>query len=428
MRATVFKRRPSLRSPAAAAVCLLAAAVGLVRLGFLTARGGGATPPRAPVGVPPTVGVGRAATASRVARRVPPPPPPPPPVASLTAGGGITDGDGRAASAPPGEDVRPPLDRAAVERGMADDGGSVSADGPRHPVHVVEGDGNESVGDARRLSAALAPAPAPLVRADSTLADGEPPSMPPGKDHTPPPAASDSAVGDEAAAGGLPADAPAAGHGAAPPPAAAVASAADAWINGGATGDGATAPPAAGHTADHASSVDARCAAASRAYFTAHTRAFRGEGGSRALTDALYDLRGRLAATNGGGGGGSGDRNGTVRAERPPLIVDVGANIGQGIPRWRAIYPRARLVLVEASPLTVAALRARIAAAPSLTDTAVVIAAAAAATAGHVRFRAQAGDGSNQQAAIHPAGVPLVNPHNYNFSFTVRGGGEGLCD
>ncbi|GAB0490687.1 hypothetical protein MMPV_001924 [Pyropia vietnamensis] len=123
----------------------------------------------------------------------------------------------------------------------------------------------------------------------------------------------------------------------------------------------------------------AACVAASRAYLRGRVGLFHGEGGANVFKAALRRRAGALAATDGsgaaaggpprlarpsgcdgggcGGGGGGGGDTSANPTPPPPLVVDVGANAGQGFSTWRSAFPGATIVAIEANPTLVADLR-----------------------------------------------------------------------
>eukprot|EP00168_Porphyra_purpurea_P012766 TRINITY_DN3419_c0_g1_i1.p1 TRINITY_DN3419_c0_g1~~TRINITY_DN3419_c0_g1_i1.p1 ORF type:complete len:161 (+),score=45.76 TRINITY_DN3419_c0_g1_i1:65-484(+) len=108
--------------------------------------------------------------------------------------------------------------------------------------------------------------------------------------------------------------------------------------------------------------------------------AFHGEGGADALKAALTSLSTRLGSTDGQSPRRAAGARPPTRAtpRERPVVVDVGANRGQSLGAWAAIYPAAVMVLVEGNPKTAAVL-ARVVDAHVAALTAAAAAAAAAA-------------------------------------------------
>jgi len=181
---------------------------------------------------------------------------------------------------------------------------------------------------------------------------------------------------------------------------------------------------AAAAVAAPATDADAvgECRAASLAYLLAHPKEFYAESGAWALKSALLAIRSALVDRPSAGAVA------TVAAAPPPppLVVDVGANKGQNVPMWRAIYgDAAHLVLVEGNPAVATALAADFA---SKDDSVAVVQRLVGNATREMDFRVPTGQTSAERAAIQTKeSVGLfVDQFNYVVRLGVflrRGGG-----
>jgi len=170
---------------------------------------------------------------------------------------------------------------------------------------------------------------------------------------------------------------------------------------------------------------------------------FHGEPGADALKAALTSLSERLAGTDGQSPPpcrpAAAATHPCHRRERS-VVVDVGANRGQSLGTWAAIYPGAGMVLVEGNPKTAAVLAGVIDAhMAKLTAAAAATAAAAGAPAASVpspvprvllaralvgnesrvvKFRSSIGGKSSEMSGIYPSNVPEVK--HAEFEYFVR--------
>jgi len=187
-------------------------------------------------------------------------------------------------------------------------------------------------------------------------------------------------------------------------------------------------------------------AASTRLVVGTNMSIFHGEPGANALKAALTSLSVRLAGTDGQSPPpcrpAAAATHPCHRRERP-VVVDVGANRGQSLGAWAAIYPGAGMVLVEGNPKTAAVLAGVIDAhVAKLTAAAAAVAAAAAAAGASVssvpspvprvllaralvgnesrvvKFRSSIGGKSSEMSGIYPSDVPEVN--HAEFEYFVR--------
>lgn len=138
------------------------------------------------------------------------------------------------------------------------------------------------------------------------------------------------------------------------------------------------------------------CKDAARHYMLTHLKDFHAENGAWGLKAALLALRGALvdAGTDAAAVAGS--------APVTPLVVDVGANRGQNVPVWRAIYGEAaHVVLVEGNPVAAKALRSTFV---DKSDTVAVVQRLVGNATTEMHFRVPKGDTSLERAAIQSAG------------------------
>ncbi|GAB0490269.1 hypothetical protein MMPV_001501 [Pyropia vietnamensis] len=212
----------------------------------------------------------------------------------------------------------------------------------------------------------------------------------------------------------------------------------------------ASTTAASGPSVARADSI-AACCIASRAYVRTQLASFGGEAGANRFKDALRRHAAELAATDGlavgalagdgfwtaraktnsreigrgsagndgdvdGVGGSDGDGGGSHLPQSvplpppPPLVVDVGANAAQGFPAWRAAFPGATIVAVEANKVAAA----RLAAVPAAGGRTHVIAAVVGggeAARGGVVFRTPINESDGQLGGLWAGEMrPHQNP------------------
>jgi len=218
-----------------------------------------------------------------------------------------------------------------------------------------------------------------------------------------------------------------------PPGAAGVAiTTAAATATGDGDGDGrraalvahtATDADAAAAVATPATDAEAvrECRAASLAYLLAHPKDFYAESGAWALKSALLAIRSALVDRP-----SAGVATTAAAPPPPPLVVDVGANKGQNVPMWRAIYgDAAHLVLIEGNPAAATALAADFV---GKADAVAVVQRLVGNATREMDFRVPTGQTSAERAAIQTEeSVGLfVDQFNYVVRLGVllrRGGG-----
>lgn len=152
------------------------------------------------------------------------------------------------------------------------------------------------------------------------------------------------------------------------------------------------------------------CKDAARHYMLTHLKDFHAENGAWGLKAALLALRGALvdAGTDAAAAAGS--------APVTPLVVDVGANRGQNVPVWRAIYGEAaHVVLVEGNPVAAKALRSTFV---DKSDTVAVVQRLVGNATTEMHFRVPKGDTSLERAAIQSA--ESVGFFSKEFDYVVR--------
>lgn len=127
--------------------------------------------------------------------------------------------------------------------------------------------------------------------------------------------------------------------------------------------------------------------------------------------------------TMGGGDGGGTPTRATSRLPPPPLVVDVGANRAQGFPAWRAAFPGATIVAVEANPGLLVGL-GRVP--PAGGRTHVIHAAVGAVAAGEEAaiFRMPIHEDDDQTGGLW-VGEARPEQHKYRYVVRLRGGGAG---
>lgn len=151
------------------------------------------------------------------------------------------------------------------------------------------------------------------------------------------------------------------------------------------------------------------CKDAARNYMLTHLKDFHAESGAWGLKSALLALRGSLVDTGTETAG---------NAPSAPLVVDVGANRGQNVPVWRAIYGEAaHMVLVEGNPVAARALSSDFA---DKSDTVVVVQRLVGNSTKEMNFRVPKGDTSLERAAIQAEESVGLFPEEFDYVVRVR--------
>lgn len=155
------------------------------------------------------------------------------------------------------------------------------------------------------------------------------------------------------------------------------------------------------------------CKDAARKYMLTHLKDFHAENGAWGLKSALLALRGALVDA---GPEAAAADNGPAA----PLVVDVGANRGQNVPVWRAIYGEAaHLVLVEGNPAAARTLSTNFA---DKSDSVVVVQRLVGNSTAEMHFRVPKGETSLERAAIQAEESVGLFPDE--FDYVVR---SALC-
>ncbi|GAB0495603.1 hypothetical protein MMPV_006905 [Pyropia vietnamensis] len=146
------------------------------------------------------------------------------------------------------------------------------------------------------------------------------------------------------------------------------------------------------------------CKDAARNYMLTHLKDFHAESGAWGLKSAMLALRGSLVDTGTETAG---------NAPTAPLVVDVGANRGQNVPVWRAIYGEAaHMVLVEGNPVAARALSSDFA---DKSDTVVVVQRLVGNSTKEMNFRVPKGDTSLERAAIQAEESVGLFPDEFDY-------------
>lgn len=149
------------------------------------------------------------------------------------------------------------------------------------------------------------------------------------------------------------------------------------------------------------------CRDASRNYMLTRLKDFHAENGAWGLKSALLALRGALvdAGTEAAAAAGSGPA--------APLVVDVGANRGQNVPVWRAIYGEAaHIVLVEGNPAAARALSSNFA---DKSDSVAVVQRLVGNSTSEMHFRVPKGETSMERAAIQAEESVGLFPDEFDY-------------
>lgn len=155
------------------------------------------------------------------------------------------------------------------------------------------------------------------------------------------------------------------------------------------------------------------CKDAARNYMLTHLKDFHAENGAWGLKSALLALRGALVDA---GPEAAAADNGPAA----PLVVDVGANRGQNVPVWRAIYGEAaHLVLVEGNPAAARTLSTNFA---DKSDSVAVVQRLVGNSTAEMHFRVPKGETSLERAAIQAEESVGLFPDE--FDYVVR---SALC-
>lgn len=150
-----------------------------------------------------------------------------------------------------------------------------------------------------------------------------------------------------------------------------------------------------------------QCKDAARSYMLTHLKDFHAENGAWGLKSALLALRGALVD--------AGTEAAAVAGNGPaaPLVVDVGANRGQNVPVWRAIYGEAaHLVLVEGNPAAARALSSDFA---DKSDSVAVVQRLVGNSTKEMYFRVPKGETSMERAAIQAEESVGLFPDEFDY-------------
>lgn len=148
------------------------------------------------------------------------------------------------------------------------------------------------------------------------------------------------------------------------------------------------------------------CKDAARKYMLTHLKDFHAENGAWGLKSALLALRGALVDA---GPEAAAADNGPAA----PLVVDVGANRGQNVPVWRAIYGEAaHLVLVEGNPAAARTLSTNFA---DKSDSVVVVQRLVGNSTAEMHFRVPKGETSLERAAIQAEESVGLFPDEFDY-------------
>lgn len=148
------------------------------------------------------------------------------------------------------------------------------------------------------------------------------------------------------------------------------------------------------------------CKDAARNYMLTHLKDFHAENGAWGLKSALLALRGALVDA---GPEAAAADNGPAA----PLVVDVGANRGQNVPVWRAIYGEAaHLVLVEGNPAAARTLSTNFA---DKSDSVAVVQRLVGNSTAEMHFRVPKGETSLERAAIQAEESVGLFPDEFDY-------------
>lgn len=162
-----------------------------------------------------------------------------------------------------------------------------------------------------------------------------------------------------------------------------------------------------------------KCKDAARHYMLTHLKDFHAENGAWGLKAALLALRGTLVD--------AGTDAATAAGNTPaaPLVVDVGANRGQNVPIWHAIYGEAaHVVLVEGNPVAAKALSSTFA---DKSDSVAVVQRLVGNETTEMHFRVPKGDTSLERAAIQSAGSVGLFPDEFDYVVRFSAVPLGAC-